>query len=256
MAAILTFSGCGPNQESAKATATAITPQFKPEVDSYYPELKALPLYASGEFYTQKTTKWLNFTRRNFDPAIAQMIFNFFEKLANTQKVLEYKIGDQTIPFFLDQRARNQRVFFIVPENAPPPSWPNVTPEASTTGIFENGPYVSMTRVHNLVNTLPPSRAFTTIETAFNKSFSTESCQSSLLVRSVSTDAANLGQEIICNSYGAAFTIRQMRIPYQDYQDWAKGVKISKNPSSPSYPLYVLSIEDYNEIPITGLILH
>ncbi len=255
MAATLALSGCGPEQNPTPTRTPIVEPQVRSEVDLYYPELRSLLLYSSGELHTQKTTKWLNFTKRNFNPSIAQATFSFFEKLANTQRIIEYGIGDQSIPYLLNQRPRNQRVFFIIPENAPAPSWQDVAYEASTTGVFENGPYASMARVHNSKDSIPPSRAFTTVETSFNKTFSTEACQSSVQVSSVSPEAAALGQEIVCNSYGAAFTIKQIEVPYKYYRAWALDVKISRDPSSPSFPLYVLSEQEYGEIPLVDLVI-
>lgn len=254
IAATLAFSGCGPNNESSKATATAVIPQVKPEVDSYYPELRDFPLYASGEFRTQKITKWLNFTQRNFDPAVAQATFNFFEKVATTKGEVEYKIPGQSFSFFPGLRPQSQRVFFIIPENAPVPGWDYEGYYEALTRPFDQS-LVSMARLHSSVSTLRPSRTFTTIETAFALSFNTEACQSSVDIGSLSAETALLGQEVFCNSYGAAFTTRQYGINYQDYFNWAASVQIRKNPSSPYFPLYILPTQEYNQIPVVGSLI-
>lgn len=255
IAATLAFSGCGPKEEPLKVIAPVVEPHVVSEIDLYYPELRYLPLYSSGEFKTEKTTTWFNLTPRDFSPSIAKATFDFFEKLANTERVIEYKIGDQSIPFFLDLRPKTKGVFFIIPENAPAPSWGDPEFEKGlTTFIFELSS-VSSVRVPSSKDNLPPSRAFTTIETAFNKNFSTEVCQSSVRILSVSPEAAILGQEIICNSYGAAFTIKQMQVTYNDYQSWAKDIQIRRDAQSPYYRLYVLSEKEYNEIPTVGLVI-
>lgn len=249
---------------AAITTLVVLAEIFKPwelfalpaEINQYYPDLKGEKLHSNGEFYTTRTnTKWFNFTGRNFDQNFAKATFEFFENLAKSQKILEYKWGGQSIPIAIAEKPRTQRVFFVIPEKAPIPTWPDAAKDASTTGVFENSPYISFGRVHDREEGLPPSLVFTTIETAFNQAFSVESCQSSILVSSLSTEMANLAQEIFCNSYGSAFTLKQMGTSYDKYSIWAKDVLIRKNPQSPSYPLYILSEQEYGEIPTIGLIL-
>lgn len=227
-----------------------------PEVKLYYPELKDYEILANGKFSTDKTiTRWLNFSSAQFNSEIAVEAVKFFESLTKTERQIDYKFGNQSIPFFLGSRPRAERVIFLVPQQAPVPSWPDVTANASTTGIFEGGPYVTFVRMHNAEKKLPPSLVFITIDSAASKAFAVEACQSSVGVLSLSPEIAHLGQEIVCNSYGAAFTLKQLSMPYDQYETWAKSVLITKDPQSPSYPIYVLLEKEYSAIPNVGMVI-
>lgn len=227
--------------------------QPEPEIESYYPELENYQILSKGEFATDRTyTKWFNLSKMDLNPNIALAAFRYFEGVGKNQKVIRYPDGNQSIPFGLNQRPRTERVLFFIPQDAPSPNWPNISFTATTTGRFTGGPYVTFVRIPNSEKDLAPSLVFRTPESAANKAFAIEACQSSVLVGSVSTEAAKLGQEIVCNSWGIAFTIKQRGIKFEEYKNWAKGVLIRQDPKSPSYPLYVLSEQEYSQIPKIG----
>lgn len=254
-----------PTVTPAEKTITPILPTVTivesavsyPEIDLYYPQLRNYQEFGHGEFNTGYTsTKWFNFSRMNFDPDLATATFKFFEDLGRSQRLIGYPYGQQSIPFFLNERPRTERVLYLIPQETPPPNWPDIAYTASTTGQFTDGPYTTFVRIFNTDNDIPPSFVFTTAELSANKAFAVEACQSSLQVLSLTPDTAGLGQEIICNSWGPAFTLRQMRIGFRDYTTWAKDVLIRKDPFSPSYPLYVLNENEYDEIPVVGMAIH
>lgn len=219
-----------------------------PEIDLYYPALKDYPVFSSGELTTDLThTRWLNLSALDFNPALAKTTFEFFEDLAKKGKMVNYQIGARDIPLSPAPKPRKERVIFLVPQEPPKP-WPNAAQNASTTGIFD-GPYVTFVRVNDERN-LRPSLMFTSIALAANRLFAVETCQSSITIYSLSPEIANLGQEIFCNSYGSAFTIKQMEIPYERYYSWAREVLIRQDPQSPYFPLYVLSEQEYGQIPV------
>lgn len=223
-----------------------------PEISLYYPELEGYPIASQGEFTTSNThTKWFNLSKTTFNPSIAQATLQSFEDLSKSQKIAYY--GESKIPFAFNQRPRKERVIFLIPQDAPSPGWPDVTYSASTTGRFDNGPYITFVRIFQNKSGIPNSKVFTTPELSANKAFSTEICQSSSQIHSLSPEIAGLGQEIICNSYGAAFTLKQMSVSFDQYQAWAKEVLIRKDDKSPSFPLYVLSKQDYDQLPKAGL---
>lgn len=234
---------------------TAAKPTQEPEITNYYPELKNYQVLSKGEFTTSRTrTKWFNLSAMDFDPQTAITTFTFFESLGKRQEPINYLFSNQNIPFWLDQRPKTERVIFLIPQDAPIPNWDYVFSRATTTDRFTNGPYVTFVRVPTTEKDLTPSLMFTTPALAVNKAFSIEACQSSLMISSLTTTVANLGQEIVCNSYGPAFTLKQTGLTFDKYQSWAKDVLISQDPQSPSYPLYVLSEQEYNQIPKVGQI--
>lgn len=223
------------------------------EIELYYPELQSFPVLSRGEFNTDHThTKWFNLSRMNFNPDLATNTFKFFEDLVNSQKLIDYRSAKEIIPLSLDQRPRTERVIFFIPQNAPSPSWPDTAYGASTTGQFTNGPYVTFVRIPENGIGIPASMVFTTGELAANRAFAVEACQSSLSISSLSSELAQLGQEIFCNAYGAAFTLKQTGFTFDKYHSWAKDVLISKNSQSPSFPMYALSEQEYNQIPKIG----
>lgn len=183
------------------------------------------------------------------------MAFSYFEDLGKSADILDYILNREAIPFSLDVKPRTERIIFLIPQTASLPHWDDITPTASTTGGFTNAPYITFVKIPLSENDLPSSQVFTTIEAAINKAFTIEACQSSIAVSSLSTEMANLGQEIVCNSWGTAFTQRQLGIDFNKYSDWAKTVQIRKDASSPSFPLYILNKEDYNKIPQIGFSL-
>ena len=192
----------------------------------------------------------------NFDPALASRSIDYFEKLAGKRDLLMYQFSGHSIPLLLGLKPRTNRVIFLIPPQAPTPDWQtDVSWTASTTGIFKNGPYVSFVRAYN-EQQISSSTVFTTIDKAANKALAVEICQSTIQVSSSTTEMANLGQEIFCNSWGAAFTLRQYGLTYDQYAQWAKTTLISANPQSPSYPLYVLTESDYQQIPNVGTIIN
>lgn len=223
-----------------------------PEISLYYPELEGYPIASQGEFTTSNThTKWFNLSKMIFNPNIAQAALQSFEDLSISQKITYY--GEREIPFVFNQRPRKERVIFLIPQDAPSPNWPDVAYRASTTEKFYNGPYITFVRIFQNESDIPESKVFTTPELSANKAFSTEICQSSLQIHSLNPEITGLGQEIICNSYGAAFTLKQMDVTFEQYQAWAKETLIRKDPQSLTFPLYVLSKQDYDLLPKTGL---
>lgn len=243
-----------PTIPTVKPTTTpSVEPTQEPEITSYYPELRDYPILSKGEFATDRThTKWLNLSKMGFNPNIALITFRYFEELGKSQKIISYLNGNQSIPFGLNQRLRTERVLFFIPQDAPSPNWPNISFTASTTGRFTGGPYVTFVRIPNSGRDIAPSLVFTTTEAAANKAFSVEACQSSIQISSLTPEVANLGQELVCNSYGVAFASKQTGLAFDKYQSWAKDVLIRQDPKSPSYPLYVLPEQEYNLIPQVG----
>lgn len=255
--AILVLNGCSaekPLSTSHKITTPIAEPVLRyPEISAYYPTLENYPLLSNGEFSTSRAhTKWFNFTKADFNPAIAKATFEFFEELAKKSPVLQYSLGNQNIPFILNAKSRTNRVIFIIPDNAPlPANWEDPANEGSTTSIFD-GVYVTFVRFHDSNATIPLNPSFNNTKLAFSKVFNVEAFQSSILVSSANTQLANLGQEITANSYGPAFTAKQMLVSYSDYATWAKGTQIRRDSQSPWYPLYVLPEEEYQELPAIG----
>lgn len=227
------------------------------EVKLYYPQIKDYPVFNHGEFTTGNThTKWFNLTRADFNPQLATIVFKFFEDLGQGQKLINYSYDQRSVPFALDRKPRTERVVFLVPQTAPSPGWPDIAHNATTTGRFTDGPYVTFVRVLNTKKDLPPSQVFTSAELAANKAFAVEACQSSLRIFSLTPEVAHLvGQEIICNSWGIAFTLKQNGMPFEDYQTWAKDTQIRKDPNSPSFSVYVLNENEYAGIPTVGVVI-
>lgn len=228
-----------------------------PEIGLYYPSLTTFKILETGQVNTERgSTKWLNLSSANFDPALASRVIDYFEKLAGKRDILIYRFSGHSMPLLLDLKPRTNRVIFLIPPQAPTPDWqPDVSWTASTTGIFKSGPYVSVVRVYNKQQDIPQSKVFTTIDKAANKALAVEICQSTIQVSSSTTEMANLGQELFCNSWGAAFTLKQYGLTYDQYNRWARDTKISANPQSPSYPLYVVTESDYQQIPKIGEII-
>lgn len=230
------------------------------EVAKYYPELTGLPVKKEGTVQTALTyTKWFNLANVEINPEQMKTTFSYFEELAKKQWLISYSLNGQDLPFILLPRPQTQRVIFFDPEKAANPNWQGILPhtDAATTGKFDNN-IVTFVRVFDSDKNIPPSLAFTDREKAANKVFFIEACQSSFAVRSVSPDVATLGQEIIANSLGTAFAIRQMNIPYGNYARWAKDVVISSDlsdPRNPLLPLYVMRQQDFESMPTIGQVI-
>lgn len=224
--------------------------QPEPEITTYYPELKEYPILAKGEFTVGHIpTKWFNFSGMTFDPVEAAATFDFWERLGSSQRRLSYQFGGQIIPFFLSEEPKKDRILFFIPQNAPPPNWSGRNNTASTTGLFDNGPLLTFIRIPDSGKDITPDKVFTTAESVANQRFLVEVCQSTVYVRSLSIPLANLGQEIICNSYAIAFSLRQRHVPFTNYQALAKEITISKDPQSLPFTLYMLSEQEYSQIP-------
>lgn len=252
-----TLNGCSPARWEPKEATPIIQPVERyPEIRLYYPALTGLTVWETSQLNTERSlTKYFNLSSAHFDPAAARETIEYFEKLAASEKSLLYQFRGEFGPFSLGLKPRTQRVIFLVPERVPTPPWPNVASTAATTGIFEGGPYVSFVRIYNRQEDLPASRVFTTIEKAANKALVVEICQSSIQVSSLTAEVANLGQEIVCNSWGAAFALKQDGFAYSQYTKWARTTSIRANPQSSSYPLYVVTEPDYRQIPKIGAII-
>lgn len=225
---------------------------YHPEIGKYYPALGLEKLQEAGEFKTKRTnTKWFNFSKGTLDPKVAQSTFQFFEDLAKKQPLLEYRLGNQVIPCSLGERPRTNRLIFIIPDKISIPLWPDAGNEGSTTGYFE-GLYATFVRFHDSNASIPSSPSFNNTKLAFGKVFNTEAFQASASVSSASPQLTVLMQEIIANSYGAAFTVKQMTVPYPTYSTWAEDIQFRRDPNSPFYNSYVLSEKEYEDIPQVG----
>lgn len=235
--------------------ASCLEQRTPSEVKEFYPELEGYKLRNRGKIKTPfSQSEYLNFTSANFNPEIAEEIITYFESIARKNWLIQYHLNNNSTPFLLQNKPGNQRLIFIVPESAPAPKWRDLSRvgTATTTGMLERRPHITFVRAVDTEDNLPPSLVFNTPVAASSKAFSVEACQSSISVSSINPDIANFGQEIICNSLGEAFSLKQQEFPYERYKNWAQEVLIRKNPNSSSYPLYVLREEEYSQIPTIG----
>lgn len=241
---------------SILALSTASCSGSEAKIKAYYPELKDYHVKEQGQTKTPfgTTTSYYNLSDLRINPPVMEINLTYFENLAQKGWLINYKIDNNLIPFQLDTKPRNERVIFIVPEDAPSPNWAGIgiNTNAATTGKFINKPSISFIRIFNSSENLPPGSAFNNPIKDANRSFSIEACQSSIQVLSVTPEIAHLGQEIMCNSLGAAFALRQQEVPYSIYEKWAEKTGIRQSPSSPIFPLYVMTEDQYGEIPILG----
>lgn len=256
--ALTAITACSQEKHEKPFTPTPIVQSAEryPEIGLYYPSLTNFAVRETGQTNTERSsTKWLNLSSANFDSSIASKAIDYFENLARSRKDFIYQFSGQSIPLVPDVKPRTNRVIFLISQQAPNPDWPDAAYTAATTGFFKDSPYVSFVRVYDVQQDIPQSKVFTTTEKEANKALAVELCQSIISLRSITTEMANLGQEIFCNSWGAAFTLRQYGLNYNQYTQWATAISISPNPKSPSYPLYVLTKSDYEQIPNIGPII-
>lgn len=253
--AVLTSCSGEPNP-TVLPTPIVEPPQKYPEIGLYYPGLTNFAVRETGQAVTERSlTKWFNLSSATFDSNLAGQAIDYFEKLASSRKNLLYEFSGHAIRLLPELKPKTNRVIFLVPPQAPIPDWgQDISWTASTTRLFTD-PYVSFVRTYNMQQDTPQSRVFTTAEKAINKALAVEICQSTISVRSVTVEAANLLQEIFCNSWGAAFALRQDGFNYDQYLQWASETLIRANPQSPSFPILTLTKTDYQNIPQIGLVI-
>lgn len=157
-----------------------------------------------------------------------------------------------TLGFRLHPFAKD-RVVFIVPPNSPRPNWPLAKTSdpnslASTNGFANDGVNATFIRMSKPIT---DKGLTTSINSDPNDSFYVEACQSSTQVGVVTDkDPDLLPQEIGCNSWRMAVTLRQRSFSYNRYVEYTSTLLFQTTESL--YPLLLLSPQQYNEIPKVG----
>lgn len=236
-----------PTRTPAVETPTTVV-AFPAEVTSYYPEMQRLPRQSGIIRTNVSETKWFNFSEYNFNSSIAQGMYAYFESLARKDTVVNYQISGSAIRYELKSKPKTKRILYLISSDDPQPSWPNTARSATTTDRFQDESYKTFVRVYEQ-NNLPASSLFAIPQTYAMRSFATEAYQSTVLVAGPTVELANLGQEIVGNSFGIAFGARQMGLSYEEYKEKASAMLIGPDPSR-GYSLYVLTQPEYNEIPL------
>jgi hypothetical protein len=221
-----------------------------PEILSFYPELKNLPVKEKGQIKTPvSTTDWYNFSQTHFQKEPAYQIINYFEELAKQQSPL--KLLD--LQFRVEPRPKNKKIIIFVPDKTPQPYW-STSQDGATTARFNGSPIISFVRVVEDKDGLVRG-SFSRTESYFQRVFSTEVCQASLDVIGMIPRMNQVGQEVFCNSLGISMALKYLELSYQTYTDWTQQLEIETNPPLFGYPFYVLSETEYLKLPMTESVI-
>jgi|GEM_PF-3679698 len=214
---------------------------------------KNLTAKETGSFIQSDiATTWANLTDNHFIEKKAKDVFLYFETLSERLKELPYIINNITFTTFkLEKTKANSRLFLILPEEVSMPKYqndPNYETPALTYTLEDGKKHLSYIRINNSTQNLPESAAYKNEIEDANLKFFIESCQSSLKVKGENEGENVFGQEIVCNSLGIAFLLKQSGISYKDYEKWASDVTIGPTPKE-QYPLMVIPKEEFENIP-------
>lgn len=218
-------------------------------VSYYYPELRGRIPLQIGTFETNRGTRihWLNYTNSIFDEEPIKKTFSYFQdNIEHIKK--EEVIKDFYKSVTISSRpSTGEKVLFIVPKNTP---------------IISAGPAVGKTEAATLIRGQEAIMSFVRYEPSpkdpyvpelddlgFFLPVAVEACQQGVMVSTI-RELEDYFQEVLCNSWGVAFAIKQTTFSYDTYVSTKQ--KFGRFPNT--QPL-IISEEFYNQIPIVGRVL-
>lgn len=247
----LVFSGCAPNNTSPDKPAVSTQSVNQYLERSSYPELNNFPLKELGEFRTNTgRVRWLNFADLGFKPQLAEEIFRHFEEWPTRFPSIKFELQGQTTTATLTRRPTRDRILYLIPENAPVPSWwgNNLSHDAGTKVFgYASGDQeaVTIVRVFNPIESFSNDEINKAIEADSHHLLVTEACQSSLRLDALNIDYRQL-QEMFCNSVGLAAFMRLHGYSYELYTRLASLTPMIVPNNQPT-PYLVFSRREYEE---------
>lgn len=194
-----------------------------PNILKYYPELANLPVEESGIFETEidhNRVSYFNLTDTHFHPDLAAKLFSYFEDIANNRLSSTIVTPEGlTVSFEIVHNFSSYNGnIFIVPENAPKPSWLPDRPLGVTYLKYED--FTNLTQIR-----IPREERSFLANPIKNANFglNVEACNNSLTVVSNPPNLAKYSQETFCNSIGLAISFRQTDATYSTYRDYVGG---------------------------------
>ncbi len=249
----LALNGCNPEKRSLPPPTPAVVSPVAtfPEVSEYYPALRNFTLRGEGVIDTDITsTKWFNYSPRDFNASAAQKTLKYYEELARKNMTLTINYFGTNLEFSLVPRAKTKRALFIVPENAPTPEWAGQFKTATKLYFqdpYEDIPELTVIRTSNQGKAEVNSR-FRSASALNSLGFFVEACQSTLQAEYEIPQLNQHGQEITCNSFGMANSLKEQQASYNDYTTWAKNATLT-SPTGVKLNLYILSESQYSQMP-------
>lgn len=243
-----------------------------PEVQQYYPEISGLTTTEDFQFKTdvfQTTVQVINFDKSTVNRSGLKAAYNFFETLASAGFASEYTVHDTTLYLEFIHSPYARRNVFVVPADVPNPSWAGSTEgsyhgKIGTTSNQLGDPILTLIRIagESAGNIVAPNSPFSESRSFLNMVAAVESCHFSIETQTnYRTDAIlppDIGermQEIVCNSLGRAFSMRQDGYSFDSYRDYILRTEFPLTEDY-AYPWIKLPEELYNRIPQTGNIIN
>lgn len=222
----------------------------------FYPELQKA-IYKTQETQVSSLTLVNASEKVVINSTQVLKLITYFEDLIKQKRYFDYPSDiPSPYPLIIDSRPKTGQIVYLIPWNTPYPTWQdskNGPSNAETNHTFSFGTELSFVKIPNSSSDIPPSQVFKTTESVANAFFVTEICQAALDVTSTIPIFTEEGNEIICNSMGRTYVVRQLGMSYENYAAWAKTVKFRKNETSPLFPMLILSKQDYENIPLGDL---
>ena len=248
---LLALTSCTPNNNPDKPTGPT-TSQNQYLDRSSYPELANFPIKGLGEFKTNTgKVRWLNFAEFGFNPQLAEGIFRHFENWPIKSPFIRFELQGQATTATLTRRPTRNRTLYLIPENAPVPSWwsNSLSPDASTKVFYNTSGFeeaVTIVRVFPPVESFSNDEIYGAIVTDSHHFLVIEACQSSIRLDVPDIDYRKL-QEIFCNSAGIAAFMKLHGYSYELYGQFASATHMIE-PDNQQIPYLVFSRREYEEL--------
>lgn len=185
-------------------------------IDFFYSEAENIPILQQGSVETDESTfSWYNYTENKLDDDKFKSLVSYFERLSARNIKFSYDNtydDSPAIDFTVQPNKVENHVLFIVPPEAPYSSWMPLS--TGTNVIFqEDKPPITVTfiRLKSDLQNRPPH--FGNEVAALNQSLVTETFNALCEVETLDSTFSIIGQEIISNSIGTLFTLKQTEFP-------------------------------------------
>lgn len=212
--------------QSPDRSATSTPSPCRPCATSTpHPELGGEELFVSGVIYNQgivrydaakrpemgvKETAWFNVASSDLRINSAGMgnLLGFFDRFAETEPLLEYKIGTETVPLVVSPRPAQYRVLLINnPSTTSASQWAKTMkdiPEKSVIG-----------KRYQYFTNITVQSWYDQNDLSWQAAYA--ACDASLIARREGwTESDPLWQRIVCESFAQTYKYRLEKIPYQN----------------------------------------
>lgn len=198
-------------------------------ISQFYPELSGRSAQSSDELTVQgKTVRVINFTASLFDVQNAAAKYEYFEAIPQEFDDISLGLPGKNIVFSLQNQPAADRVVFLVPFNQKSPAWsrlPSAVDYAGTGIDKRTGVKITYIKIPDQqLRELNDNRLKVPFDP--NDNFDIEACQSSVAVNHTDPLLKQLGQEMVCNSFGVATSAVTKGIPHSAYQGFIQQISM------------------------------